>query len=186
MTLMKEEAALEAVLFASGEAVEISKLAIAIEQDIRTTRLVMNHLMDKYNVKNRGIHIIRTDESYQMCTNPDYYSNVEQLVVIPQKRALSQTLLETLAIIAYKQPITKNQIEEIRGVNADHAVNKLVEYSLVIEKGRQETPGRPLLFGTSDEFLRYFGFASLQKLPMLDNDFDRLKEEATFEVNALI
>lgn len=182
MNFLEHEAAIEAVLFAVADAVPVGKLAECIGCDIKTTKLIMSDLMDKYNTKRRGVHIIELGESYQMTTNPEYYKYIKQVVEIPERRMLTQTLLETLAIIAYKQPITKLQIEEIRGVNADHAVNKLMEYSLVVEKGRQETAGRPILFGTSDEFLKYFGFSNLSRLPVLDSDFERLKEEAEEEV----
>ena len=98
---------------------------------------------------------------------------------------LSTTLLETLAIIAYKQPVTKGQIEEIRGVSADHAVNRLVEYGLVKEEGRLDAPGKPILFGTSDEFLRYFGFNSLNNLPVSNTDLEQLRIEAEAEIGAI-
>lgn len=183
---LEQEAAIEAILFAAGEAVELTKLANCIGQDLKTAKLIMQGLMDKYNVKRHGIHIAEIGESYQMCTNPDYFSYVQQLVEMPGKRVLTQTLLETLAIIAYKQPITKAQIEEIRGVNADHAVYRLMEYNLVIEKGRQDSPGRPILFGTSDEFLKHFGFSNLSRLPLLSNDMAQLTEEAEETVGKIL
>ncbi|MDO5389326.1 MAG: SMC-Scp complex subunit ScpB, partial [Clostridia bacterium] len=98
---------------------------------------------------------------------------------------LSTTLLETLAIIAYKQPVTKGQIEDIRGVSADHAVNRLVEYGLVCERGRLDAPGKPILFGTTDEFLRYFGFSSIENLPVSEADTEQLRLEAEAEVEAI-
>jgi segregation and condensation protein B len=121
-----------------------------------------------------------------MCTNPDYYAYVQELLKNPQRKILTQALIETLAIIAYKQPVTKAQIEEIRGVNADHAVNKLMEYRLVVEKGRLDAPYRPILFGTSDEFLKYFGFTNLTSLPDLPEDLTLFQQEAESEVDGLL
>lgn len=184
MSVPKLEAAIEALLFAAGDMVSLSKLAECIEQDPKTTKGIVDRLIGNYG-KRRGVHIIEVDGSYQMCTNPDFFSYVGKLVKTEPKKALTQTLLETLAIVAYKQPITKSQIEQIRGVNADHAVNKLVGYGLITEKGRQDSPGRPILFGTSDEFLKYFGFSSLSRLPVLESDYERLRSEAECEFDAV-
>lgn len=185
MNTLKLEAAIEAILFAAGEAVSLSKLADCIEQDAKTTKKLVSRLMDRYNPSNSGVTILEVGDAYQMCTNPEFFTYVGRLVKT-SKKILTQPLLETLAIVAYKQPVTKAQIEEIRGVNADHAVNKLLEYGLIVEKGRQETPGRPILLGTSDEFLRHFGFSSLSRLPVLDSDYERLREEAENEWETLI
>jgi len=159
------ENAVEAILFASGESVELSRLAFCLELDEKTLKSIITRLMDKYSGENSGIKIIQVNDAYQMCTNEIYYDFVSKLVKAPSKKVLTQTLLETLAIIAYKQPITKSGIEDIRGVNADHAVNKLVEYRLVCEVGRLDAPGKPILFGTTDEFLKYYGLKSLRDLP---------------------
>lgn len=166
------ESAIEAILFASGEPVKLKNIADAIEQDIKTTKSIIDNLKDKYCIEKRGLKIIQLDDSYQMCTNSDYFKYINKMFSAPSKKSLSVTLLETLAIIAYKQPITKAKIEEIRGVNADHAVNKLMEYSLITEKGRLDAPGKPILFGTTNEFLRYFGFNSISSLPVLEDISD--------------
>jgi segregation and condensation protein B len=184
MSVQKLESAIEAILFAAGDMVSLTKLAECIEHDVKTTKRILDRFIEKYN-RSRGINIIEVGNSYQMCTNPDFFSYVGKLVKIEPKKVLTQTLLETLAIVAYKQPVTKSQIEQIRGVNADHAVNRLVEYGLVTEKGRQDTPGRPILFGTSDEFLKYFGFSSLSRLPVLETDYERLRLEAESEYTSL-
>ena len=165
MGLTKLEAAAEAVLFAAGEPVEPSALAAAIGQGENEAEEIVNALIGKYADEQRGIKIIKINESYQMCTSTDFYDNVKALYQSPQKKQLTQPLLETLAIVAYKQPVTKAQVEEIRGVDANFTVNKLAEYGLVCEKGRQDSPGRPILFGTTDEFLRHFGLATLEYLP---------------------
>lgn len=186
MTISESEGAIEAVLFATGEAVSISRIADGIGQDVKTASGIIRNLADKYENENRGIHIIEINGSYQMCTNPNYYEYIQALLKNPQKKVLTQSLIETLAIIAYKQPVTKAQIEEIRGVNADHAVNKLMEYNLVIEKGRLDAPYKPILFGTSDEFLKYFGFKNLESLPELPQNTDVFKAEAENEVDSVL
>ena len=117
-----------------------------------------------------------------MCTNPEYFDYIKNMYTIPQKKAISQTLLETLAIIAYKQPITKAQIEYIRGVNCDHAINSLVKYELIEEKGRLDTAGKPILFGTTQYFLKYFGFSSLENMPILADE-DEIKKQIEDEIN---
>ena len=168
MEIKKAEAAIEAILFALGEAVELSRIADAIGQDKETTRKLIQHLMDSYRQEERGIQIIELEQSYQMCTNKEYYDNLIQIAMHPQKPALTEVMLETLSIIAYKQPVTKAEIEKIRGVKCDHAVNKLVEYDLVKELGRLDAPGRPILFGTTEEFLRTFRVQGLDELPVPD------------------
>ncbi len=165
MMASKLEKAIEAILFAAGEAVSLKNIAHALSLDKEAAYTHICTLTDQYNFEDRGIQIIQIGESFQMCTNPDYFPYIQALCETPQKKTLTPTILETLAIIAYKQPITKGGIEEIRGVNADHAVNKLMEYNMVEEKGRMDTAGKPILFGTTDEFLRHFGFASLEALP---------------------
>lgn len=162
---MEHEKILEAILFAAGEAVPLASLADAIGADRRTTEQLLRRLSDSYEASKRGIQIIEINNSFQMTTNPLYYQYIQALVQNPREKTLSRTLLETLAIIAYKQPVTKGQIEEIRGVSADHSVNRLLEYGLIVEKGRLDAPGRPILFGTSDEFLRHFGFRNTDQLP---------------------
>ena len=119
------------------------------------------------NDSSRGIKIIELDGAYQMCTKPEMYEALIRVAKQPRKQVLTDVLMETLSIIAYKQPITKSEIERIRGVKSDFAVNKLVEYELVQEVGRMDTPGRPLLFGTTEEFLRRFGVESADSLQWL-------------------
>lgn len=165
MDFSEKEKITEAILFASGDAVEIRDIAQVLEIEKNEAVKILENLKKKYDDDNRGITIIEVGDKYQMCTNTEYFNYLNKLFTKPKKKILSTTLLETLAIIAYKQPITKAEIEAIRGVNADHAVNKLVEYSLVRERGRLDTPGKPILFGTTEDFLRYFGYANLESLP---------------------
>ncbi len=174
------EAQVEAILFAMGESVEIEKIAKGIKRDVKTTRKVIQKLMEKYNQQNSGLKIIPLENSYQMCTKPEYYDALIRVASQPKRQVMTAVLLETLSIIAYKQPVTKVEIEKIRGVKSDHAVNKLVEYELVEEVGRLDAPGRPLLFGTTEEFLRRFGLPSIEQLPPIDQE-----KVQTFKLEAI-
>ncbi len=179
LELSKMEAVIEAVLFTMGDSVSTDKLAAAILQDKDTTRRIVHNMMDRYNSDDRGIKIIELDDSFQLCTRKEMYEALIRVASQPKKHVLTDVLLETLSIIAYKQPITKAEMEKIRGVKCDHAVNKLVEYNLVMELGRLDAPGRPLLFGTTEEFLRAFGVQSVEDLPMLNPE-----QLAEFKVEA--
>jgi len=163
----KNAGALEAVLFASGGPVALKDLASILNTDARAARKMIDGLAESYELENRGIKIVRFDDAYQMCTNPEFFPFIEALGKTPKTRALTPALMETLAIIAYKQPATKTDIENIRGVNADHAVNRRREYGLVNDAGRADAPGRPVLFATSEDFLRMIGISSLEELPGL-------------------
>ncbi|CUH92630.1 SMC-Scp complex subunit ScpB [Herbinix luporum] len=181
MELKLAEAQIEAILFTMGEAVELGRLAKAIEHDEETTKKIIHSMMDKYEDESRGIQIIELNGAYQLGTKASLYETIVKLTHIPKKHVLTDILLETLSIIAYKQPITKLQIEAIRGVKSDHAVNKLIEYGLVCELGRMDAPGKPILFGTTEEFLRCFGLQSLEALPAINpekvEDFKLQAEE---------
>lgn len=160
-------AAAEAILFAMGEPVSLHQLSMALHVDMRQTKAIMDALMSAYNSDAHGISVIQIEEKYQMVTKKKYYENLIVLASHPTKPRLTEVLLETLSIIAYKQPVTKAEIEQIRGVSSDHAVNKLVSYELVQESGRLDAPGRPILFTTTDRFLKYFGLSSKDELPEL-------------------
>ena len=164
----KLEGVIEAILFTMGESVELNKIAAAIEHDEETTRKIIHRMMDKYEAEDRGVRIIELEDAFQMCTKTQMYEYLIRVAKQPKKYVLTDVLLETLSIIAYKQPVTKLEIEKIRGVKSDHAVNKLVEYNLVCEKGRMEAPGKPILFGTTEEFLRRFSIQSVEDLPSLN------------------
>lgn len=175
-------AAIEAILFTMGESVEIEKIATAIEQDIETTRKILHAMMDDYNGPNRGIKIIELENSFQMCTKAEQYETLIKVASQPRRYVLTDALLETLSIVAYKQPVTKLEIEKIRGVSSEHAVNKLVEFGLISEVGRLDAPGRPMLFGTTEDFLRSFGVQSLDELPVISSELmESFKEEALVE-----
>ena len=184
MKISDLEAVIEAILFTMGEAVELERIAAATEQDEDTCRHVIRNMMDRYAGDDRGIQIIELDGAFQMCTKASMYEYLVRIAHVPKKHVLTDVLLETLSIIAYKQPITKAEIEKIRGVSCDHAVNKLVEYNLVCELGRLDAPGRPLLFGTTEEFLRSFGVQSIDELPVLSPvQVEEFKQEAEAEMH---
>lgn len=182
MKVEKLQGAVEAILFTMGESVELGKIAAAIGQDEKTTREIIRDMMKKYEKEDRGIRIIELEDAFQMCTKKEMYDYLIRVAKQPKRHVLTDVLLETLSIIAYRQPVTKMEIEKIRGVKTDHAVNKLVEYGLVEEAGRLDAPGRPLLFGTTEEFLRRFSVQSLDDLPTLNPEqIEHFKEEAEEE-----
>lgn len=175
--------AVEAILFAMGESVSLSKIASAIGKDETEAKRLLEELKKQYQKKERGIQLIELEDSYQLCTKPELYDYLIQVAKQPKKHVLTDVLRETLAIVAYKQPVTKIEIEKIRGVKSDHAVNKLVEYDLVCEVGRLDAPGKPLLFGTTEEFLRRFGVQSVEELPSIaPEQLEDFKEEAEREI----
>ena len=176
-------AAVEALLFSMGEAVTLEKLAEVIEVDKATTQKIIARLEQKYAAPGSGIHLIALDGAYQLCTKPEYYEYIRKAANKPKSYELTDVLIETLSIIAYKQPITKTHIEAIRGVKSDHAVNKLIEYGLAEEKGRLDGPGKPIVFGTTEAFLRYFGLSSPDELPVLeDTVMNQIRRETENEL----
>ncbi|GAA0247582.1 SMC-Scp complex subunit ScpB [Faecalicatena contorta] len=182
MEIEKLQGIIEAILFTMGESVELGKIATVIEHDENTTRKIIHNMMDRYEEENRGIRIIELEDSFQMCTKKETYEYLIRIAKQPKRYVLTEVLLETLSIVAYKQPVTKLEIEKIRGVKSDHAVNKLVEFGLVEEVGRMDAPGRPLLFGTTEEFLRRFSVQSLDELPTINPEqVEHFKEEAEDE-----
>ena len=139
-----------------------------IAQGIKITGNVVESLKKRYEDENRGMQIIELENAYQMCTRTRFYENLIRVASAPKKHVLTEVMLETLSIIAYKQPVTKLEISKIRGVSSDHAVNRLVEYGLAGEVGRLDAPGRPALFATTEEFLRRFGIGSMTDLPSMN------------------
>lgn len=177
----KVEAIIEAILFAMGDSVELSKLSHVLEIEPKEIKSAIENMNKRYEKEDRGIYIMELEDSYQLCTKPELYEYLIKIAKAPRKYVMSDTLLETLSIIAYKQPVTRLEIEKIRGVSCDHAVNRLLEFNLIQELGRLDAPGRPLLFGTTEEFLRTFGVKSLGDLPSLNaeqmEDFKQQAEE---------
>ena len=177
------KAVIEAILFTMGESVELEKIADALELDKNKTKKLIEEMQEELNNSKRGVTIMELDGSYQMCTKTEMYEYLIRIAKQPKKRVLTDVLLETLSIIAYKQPVTRVEVEKIRGVSSDHAISKLVEYNLVCELGRLDAPGRPLLFGTTEEFLRSFGVHSVDELPVLSPmQVEEFKQEAEDEM----
>lgn len=181
---LKQESVAEAVLFTMGRSVELRQLAAALDTSEEDAKTVVERLKQRYLDEDRGMQIIELEKSYQMCTKAQYYDQLIKVAKAPKKQVLTDVILETLSIIAYKQPVTKTEIEKIRGVCSDHAVNRLVEYGLVYEAGRLDAPGRPALFATTEEFLRRFGVDSKKSLPDVTPDQEaEIVHEVEEEVN---
>ncbi|HML48518.1 MAG TPA: SMC-Scp complex subunit ScpB [Clostridia bacterium] len=170
---------IEAILFVAGEPVLHSDLERAL--DITPVELdeALGALQNEYDFERRGMRLLRFGQSVQMATRPDYAQYIEKILQPVQKQSLSQAAMETLAVIAYKQPATRGEIEQIRGVKCDYSVQSLLNKGLIQELGRKETLGRPMMFGTTDAFLRHFGIASLDALPPLDLALSEPKKEVT-------
>jgi|UniRef100_I5AQP2 segregation and condensation protein B len=182
-----EEGALEAVLFAMGESVDVAKLAQVIDKTPYQTQKILEKMREKYERPESGIMLLELNGSYQLCTKKQYYDDLIVIAKQPKKPQLSDVVMETLSIVAYKQPVTKAQVEQIRGVSSDHAINKLMEYDLIRELGRLDVPGRPILFGTTENFLRYFGVESTEQLPQLSPvQIEDYKAEAEAEMKATL
>ena len=180
---MNYEAVIESILFTMGDSVELSKLAEVLELDKKEVKDIIEQMQKNYEAEDRGITITELDGAYQMCTKPQMYDYLIKVAKQPKHYALTDVLLETLSIIAYKQPITRAEIEKIRGVSCSHAVSRLVDYNLVCELGRLDAPGGTLLFGTTEEFLRTFGVSSIEELPILNQDqLENFKREAEEEM----
>lgn len=183
MKRQKAKATLEAILFTMGDSVEIDRLAEVIEEDKKVTKEILAEMAEEYRKKDRGIELTTLDNAVQLCTKGEFYESLIKIAKTPKKFVLTDTLLETLSIIAYKQPVTRLEIEKVRGVSCDHAVNRLLEFDLITEVGRLDAPGRPLLFGTTEQFLRSFGVKSLEDLPELSAvQMEEFKQQAETEV----
>lgn len=168
--------ALEAALFIVGEPLSVNQICSCFKITQLELSLAVDELQVKYN-ENSGIKVLYFGDSVQMCTNEKYKAQLEDLLNPVQKKSLSQASLEVLSIIAYKQPITRAEIEEIRGVKCDYSVMWLLQKGLIQEMGRKETLGRPMLFGTTDLFLRHFGLSSLNDLPRNQEELSALEPE---------
>lgn len=159
--------ALEAVLFASGESVSESKLCSVLGVDKSTLREAAGELADYYDFERRGIRLLRLEDRYQLCSRADYAQQVRNALETRRPQQLTPSALEVLAIIAYKQPTTKAYIEQVRGVNSDYTVGSLVDKGMIEDCGRLDVPGRPILYRTTERFLRAFGLNDLSQLPQI-------------------
>ncbi|MCX7709590.1 MAG: SMC-Scp complex subunit ScpB [Clostridia bacterium] len=182
MEIKNIEAVIEGLLFASGDALSLERISEILEVDKKTLRMILNNMISNFKNSNRGIMIQEINQSYQLCTRPEHFEYIKLLNEPRQKQGLSQAAFETLAITAYNQPITKAKIEQIRGVNSDSAISKLLDRNLVKEAGRLDAPGKPILYETTDEFLRSFGFKSIADLPILEmNELVTVQENQPIE-----
>ncbi|GIM30549.1 segregation and condensation protein B [Clostridium polyendosporum] len=168
---------IESLLFVSGEPLGVKDIAKILECSIEDTEMVLEELKLSYEDSARGIKLITINGMYQLVTKPQNSDFIQKLLKKNTRQSLSQASLESLAIIAYKQPITRIDIDEIRGVKSDSAIQKLVEKNLVKEVGRLDVIGRPIQYGTTDEFLRQFGLQDLKELPSLDLFADNIENE---------
>ena len=162
------KSAIEALLFASGEPLSLQELVNHIEEKSKIIEVIIGEMMEEYRNSNRGIKIICIKGSYQLVTKSQNADYIQKLLKKNKRQSLSQASIESLAIVAYKQPITRIDIDEIRGVKSESAIQRLIERDLIKEIGRLEVPGRPILYGTTEEFLRQFELKDLQQLPSLD------------------
>jgi segregation and condensation protein B len=169
MDIREIKSIVEGLLFVAGDAVPLKDMCSIIDVDEVTLRRIITQMMDSFEEENRGVRIIEVNNCYQLCTKPEHYEYIERLVKPQGRQGLSQASLETLAIIAYKQPITKAQVDHIRGVKSEGCFARLIEKQLIHDIGRMEGPGRPVLYGTTDNFLRLFGLKTLNELPALKN-----------------
>lgn len=173
--------AIESLLFVSGEPLNPKELAANLELPEKKVKEVLDIMIEEYKSEKRGIKLIAIEGGYQLVTKPENSDFVQRLLKKNKRQSLSQASLESLSIIAYKQPITRIDIDEIRGVKSESAIQRLVERELIKEVGRLEVPGRPILYGTTDEFLRQFNLQALDELPSLDLYRDE-EEEKSIEI----
>lgn len=181
MEIKQYQAAMEAVLFASGEPVSLTRLAEVLELDEETALRLAEDLKNDYNTRSSGLGIVRLDDGYQMVTRRDYADYIRKTMDIRRNTPLSQAAMEVLAIVAYNQPVTRAFIEQVRGVDCGAVVQGLAAKNLIEERGRLELPGRPLLYGTTADFLRCFGLSSLGELPPLPQKEEDGMAETTLD-----
>lgn len=167
MELEKTKAIIEAILFSVGRAVKIKEIMLSLELSEDEIKNILENMKLEYERENRGIEIIKINDTYQLCTKKEYYEYILPIVDKRNKPNLSQAALETLAIIAYNPKITRAEIESIRGVNSDATIYKLLEHNLIEESGKLDAPGKPTTYKTTEEFLRLFGYENLSMLPEL-------------------
>ena len=179
---------IEAILFVAGEAVSIKELARALQTEEKIVRAELNAIRDEYDYNQRGFLLKRFGDKVQLATRPLYSQDVLRLLQPVQQQSLSQAAMETLAVVAYKQPVTRAEVEQVRGVKCDYSLQSLMNKGLIREMGRKDTIGRPILFGTTDEFLSHFGLEGLEYLPPLPENPEagEAKTEEQIEMGELI
>lgn len=180
LEIKKTKAVIESILFASGEPVEVDRLSTVLEIDKATIVKLIKEIIDKFDEDDSGICIVKLDDKYQMCSKPEYAPKIREMMDLRRNVPLSVAAMEVLAIIAYNQPVTKSFVEQIRGVDCSGTIASLVSKDLIEEKGRLDLPGRPLLYGTTLNFLKCFNISSIEELPPIpekETDFTIKNEE---------
>jgi len=162
------KAVIESLLFVWGDELSFRRLSVLIEQPVAEVRRLVQELSDHYEEKGSGIKLMVLQDAVQMTANIDHYDYIEKLGKTSKRRGFSKSTIETLAVIAYKQPVTKTQIEKVRGVKCDKPLQNLLEKNVIVEKGRLESIGKPILYGTTNDFLKLFGFRSIKELPDIE------------------
>ena len=175
----------ESLLFVSGEPIKLKELASIIEGSEDFTKNILNELMLKYEAEERGIRLININNEYQLVTKPQNSNYVQKLLKTNIRQSLSQAALETLAIVSYRQPITRIDIDDIRGVKSDSAVLTLVDKGLIKECGRMDVAGRPILYATTEEFLKNFGLNNIKDMPPLENILEGMTSEGEFDQESI-
>ena len=167
MEINEKKSIIEAILFAAGREVKKNELMLALELEIEDIDSIVKNMQEEYKNDKRGIEIIEINDSYQLCTKKELYQYIYPILDKRSKPNLSNAALETLSIIAYNPKITRAEVENIRGVSADSCIYKLLEYGLIEESGKLDLPGKPMSYRTTNEFLKLFGYSSLEELPEL-------------------
>ncbi len=180
MEIADIERAVEAVLFASGDPVELSRMSEVFDVDEDTLEKIITALRDKYDFEQRGIRIVKLDDAYQMCSSPLCAEHVRSILETRRPPRLSPSLLEVLSVVAYRQPVTRAYVEQVRGVDCTYSISSLCEKGLIQESGRLDVPGKPILYRTTKDFLRVFGLESLNELPELPEFSDNNDAQVTF------
>jgi segregation and condensation protein B len=170
---------IEAILFVAGEPVSIGDLADALELSEMETMHAVEEMQRLYDLNRRGVTLKRYGDHVRMETRPEYAAYVERLLQPVQRQSLSQTVMETLAVIAYRQPATKGEVEQVRGVKCDYSIQALLAKGLIQEAGRKEALGRPILYVTTDKFLEHFGLSDIRELPPLPDPVEKIEEPLT-------
>ncbi|MFA5524255.1 MAG: SMC-Scp complex subunit ScpB [Tissierellales bacterium] len=175
MDIREIKAIIESLLFTWGDLLSLEDISNVLETDKKFLQEIMDEMIDDFNFNRRGVQITKINDNYQLSTRPEHFDWIKKLCTPRVNKTLSNAALETLSIVAYKQPITKAEVEIIRGVKCDKSLNTLIEKNLIKEIGRLERTGKPIIYGTTDDFLRKFGLSTLEALPALDED--NLEEE---------
>jgi segregation and condensation protein B len=192
MEIKEKRGIIEGLLFAAGEAVSIKEIALIINEDINETERLLNEMKDIFDYERRGIQIKKIQDQYQLATRSEHYDYIKQIMVTKNTIGLSKAALETLAIVAYKQPVTRMDIESLRGVKCERSLQKLIDKSLVKIIGRLNRPGKPMVYATTNDFLKYIGIETLDQLPDIENieidmeNIDNIEEQEQVNIEEQI